>query len=151
MELRWSHDRQSGRICAIENQTCVDPGLAVSVGDIRAIAHQAPSFDKLAQEINLKLIAQIAIFWSIIGGSANTAANKPSKTRLMQPMYVCPRNHSNQSYDGSSSAQVFKCNEDTQDRNSSGSLGDIGREPSRLVVWGAGGEAISKRAMFSRV
>ena len=53
-----------------------------------------------------KLIAQIAIFWSIIGGSANTAANKPSKTRLMQPMYVCPRNHSNQSYDGSSSAQV---------------------------------------------
>jgi hypothetical protein len=45
----------------------------------------------------------------------------------------------------------LKCNEDTQDRNSSGSLGDIGREPSRLVVWGAGGEAISKRAMFSRV
>src|SRR5215469_15335600 len=27
LELRWSHDRQSGRICAIENQTCVDPGL----------------------------------------------------------------------------------------------------------------------------
>src|SRR6516162_10662911 len=52
LELRWSHDRQSGRICAIENQTCVDPGLAVSVGDIRAIAHQAPSFDELAQEIN---------------------------------------------------------------------------------------------------
>ena len=42
LELRWSHDRQSGRICAIENQTCVDPGLAVSVGDIRAISSSGP-------------------------------------------------------------------------------------------------------------
>src|SRR5262249_32054375 len=51
-KLRRPHDRQGGRICAIENQTRIDPGLSVSVSDIRAIAHQAPSFDELAQEID---------------------------------------------------------------------------------------------------
>src|SRR5215472_17087039 len=51
-ELRWSHDRQVGGICAIENKTRVDPGLSISVGDIGAVTHQASSFDKLAQEID---------------------------------------------------------------------------------------------------
>jgi hypothetical protein len=46
--LRWPHDRQAGRICAIENETRVDSGLSISVDDIGAIAHQAPSFDELA-------------------------------------------------------------------------------------------------------
>src|SRR5262249_27558773 len=47
-ELRWSHDRQDCRICAIENQSGVDPGLSISVRDIGTVAHQAPSFDELA-------------------------------------------------------------------------------------------------------
>src|SRR5262249_3640352 len=52
LELRWSHNRQGGRICAIENQTRVDPGLSVSIRDVGAIAHQAPSFNELSQEID---------------------------------------------------------------------------------------------------
>jgi len=48
LELRWPHDRQAGRICAIENETRVDSSLSISVDDIGAIAHQAPSFDELA-------------------------------------------------------------------------------------------------------
>src|SRR5262249_47008281 len=47
-ELRWSHDRQDRRVCAIENQSGVDPGLSISVRDIGTVAHQAPSFDELA-------------------------------------------------------------------------------------------------------
>src|SRR5690349_3540003 len=43
------HHRQLGGLGALENFACVYPALAISIGEITSIAHQAAGFSELSQ------------------------------------------------------------------------------------------------------
>ena len=52
LELGRLHDRQVGRLLALENPAGIDAGLTIGVGDAGSVAHQAAGFGKLAQGID---------------------------------------------------------------------------------------------------
>ena len=45
LELGRLHDRQIGRLLALEDATGVDAGLTIGIGDVGSVAHQAAGFD----------------------------------------------------------------------------------------------------------
>src|SRR5437879_3888924 len=52
LELDRLHDRQVGRLLALENPPSVDADLAIGIGKAGPVAHQAAGFGKLAQKID---------------------------------------------------------------------------------------------------
>src|SRR5215475_13996239 len=52
LEFDRLHDRQVGRLLALENAAGVHAGLAICISKVRSVAHQAASFGRLALRID---------------------------------------------------------------------------------------------------
>ena len=52
LEFGGLHDRQVGRLLALENPPGVDAGLAIGIGNAGPVAHQAAGHDGLALGID---------------------------------------------------------------------------------------------------
>ena len=51
LELARLHNRQVGRLLALENPADIDAGLPMRVRNVRSVAHQTTGFGKLSQGI----------------------------------------------------------------------------------------------------
>src|SRR5258708_39016627 len=50
--MRWSQDRQRGRIRTTENLADIHASLSIAIGDIGAVAHQTTGLDEFPQKID---------------------------------------------------------------------------------------------------